>query len=190
MLGNEKVQKRPFEPCAHAAVQPMAAAREFDAPFVIDKAERGAKIHVVFRLETEFGLFAVHLHHTVVFLFSRNEVVVGQIREHGDKVEYLLFERGDLFVRAFYLAAERAHLREDLRNVLSLFFQFGYFSGDLVPLRFHSLYVRNAGAAFAVPCLYVFEIDVAALFRQRLFHFFGVAQYPLYIQHRSSFLLS
>ena len=56
VFGNKEIQKRPFEPRAHAAVQPVAAARKLDAAFVIDEPQLRAKIHVVFRLEGKFRL--------------------------------------------------------------------------------------------------------------------------------------
>ena len=80
VFADEEIQKRPFKPCAVAAIQPISAAGEFNAAFVVDKTESGAKIDVVFGFEIELRFFAENFYYLIVFFFAGEQVVVRNVR--------------------------------------------------------------------------------------------------------------
>ena len=136
MFGNKKIQKRPFEPRALAAINPESAAGKLNAALIIDYAELVANVDVVLRRKAEFGLNAHYLNHLVVFLFSRFKVLVGDVGDNAKHIENALFESFRLRVARGNFLAERAHFGKDAVNGFTLFFKLGNFRRNSVAFGF------------------------------------------------------
>ena len=91
---------------------------------------------MVFRLESEFGHFAVNFNDGVIFFFAGEKVFVGDIRHNGKRVEHLRFESLRLFVERGDFFTEFAHFAKNTVHGFARFFKRGYFRGNLVSLRF------------------------------------------------------
>ena len=185
---DEVVEKRPFEPCAVAAIEPIAVARKFNAPFVVDYSERSAKVHVVFSLKRKFGFFAEHFYNLIVFLFAGEKVVVGHIRQRSDVV-------GNAFLQIVYFSvalgdffADFAHTRENFFYGLAFFFKFGYFSRNFVSLRFEGFYFSHQFLSFGVEFKNLGKVCHATFFSESCLYEFGIFGYKFQIEH--NYLLS
>ena len=183
VLRDKEIQKRPFQPCADAAVHPESAARQFHAAFVVDKIQACAKVDVVFGRKVEFGHFADDFLYGVVFLAARNEVVVGKVGKTRDEIEDFFLQIVDFLIVFGNFFTDFSHFVKDCVNGFALFFQAGNVRRHLVFSCFQTFDVGNKRASFGVPREKFRKVDVAFFLFQRRFHRVGIAANQVNINH-------
>ena len=139
MSCDEVIKKRPFEPCAVSAVNPIAVTRKLNPSFVIDDAEVGAEIDVILGLKIEFGFFAENFDYFIVFLFAGKKVVVGHVGKFCDEIGDFLLICVDFRVAFGNFVAYGSHARENFFNGLAFLFILRDFRRNFVSFGFQSL---------------------------------------------------
>ena len=186
MLGNEIIQKRPFQLRTDAGVQPVAVAAHLHAPLVIDQAQARAQIHVVLGLEVKDGLFAEDLYHLVVFLSAGLHVVRGQVGQCQHEFVDLLFQRTLLLVHFLHPVGHGLQGVQHFGNVLALLFQHGNFLVHAVALGLQVLVFHQQLLAARVPGKHFREIHVVFPLFQGFLDVFGIGTNQINVQHGSS----
>ena len=177
MLVHKVIEQRPFQSCADASVNPEAVAAQLYSALVVDKPEVGAKLHVVFGSKIKLRLFAARLNYLIVFLFSREQVVVGDIGHTGKSVVYICNQLRNLSVARGNLVAELSHLLKNRLDGLTCLFKHGYLRRHLIFLRLQLLHVGYKRLAHIVPRDNLVEISLKALFCQSVCHCLRIVSY-------------
>ena len=180
---DEVIEKRPFEPCAVAAIEPVTVAGKFNASLVIDYSEVGAKVHVVLRFEIENRLFAEYFYDFVVLLFAGEKVVVRHVGKFRDEIGYFLLISVDFRVALGDFVADFSHAGENFINGLALFFILGNLGGNLVSLGFFRLDFAHEFLSFGVEFKNFGKIDDAAFFGESFFNEFRIFGDKFYVEH-------
>ena len=141
---NEVVQQSPLQPGPQAGVHPEAGPGQLHPPGVVDEAQVGAQVHVMFRGKVELVGLPEIAQGLVVLLAAGLQVLVGEVRqgEHQGAVLRLHVGRN--------LAFQLPHALEDRRGVLPGLLQLGDGFGDLVLLGLHLLGGEDDVPAFLV----------------------------------------
>ena len=138
---DEVIQQGPFQSCAHTGVNPVAGARQLDAPLVIDEAQILAQVYMVLGLKVKGVLFPNIAQGLVVFFAAGEQIGVGHVRQGKHT-------GGELVIQGLQLLLIFGDFLVDLHGGCHIRVDLGFQYGNILALLFRALLLTEELAVF------------------------------------------